>query len=81
MVSYVVNAVLAEVLGDRRRPGMGPHTLRHTFATLAARDGTGMRVLQELLGHADLSTTQRYVHVASEQLTAALTSHPLADAG
>lgn len=74
-INNMVKSRIADAGMDADR--FSPHKLRHTAATLMLKNGVDTRVLQEVLGHSSLTTTQIYVHVTSASLRAAAMANPI----
>ena len=71
-LAWMIVDKYAEAAGIRH---LSPHSLRHAFATHLVNHGADLRVVQSLLGHADISTTQIYTHVANERLKNIVSEH------
>ena len=71
-LAWMVVKTYAEAAGIHH---LSPHGLRHAFATHLVNHGADLRVVQSLLGHADISTTQIYTHVANQRLKSVVAEH------
>lgn len=73
-IENIINKISLDLLGNTK---LHPHIFRHTYATSLINNGADLRIVQELLGHSSLSTTQIYTHLAKEEINKIYkVSHP-----
>ena len=65
---YIFRIIKQECIKKGIKKNVSPHTLRHTYATHLLKNGADLRIIQELLGHENLATTQIYTHLDNESL-------------
>jgi integrase/recombinase XerD len=76
MMIFTIIRKYAEIAGIAKK--ISPHTLRHSFATHLLQNGADIRVIQELLGHEDISTTEIYTHLDKQSLHETISKfHPM----